>query len=104
MASVQEHYDDLLAAHYAWMLAATSSKPPPNDGPCSTRWTFARPAVRTIHGDVLDVLADLAPGSAEIVVCMGDTVLHLATKHAVISGTALGSAAESATWPWPSHY
>jgi len=69
------------------MLAATSSKPPPNDGPCSTRWTFAPPAVRTIHGDALDaldVLADLAPRSAEIVVCMGATVLHLATKHAVI--------------------
>ncbi len=38
-----------------------------------------RPAVRTVHGDALDALADLAAGSVDIVACMGDTVLHLPT-------------------------
>lgn len=142
MPSVQEHYDDLLAEHYTWMLGGDieqaargqrilldqlGSRPAGHAGGSvavdvgcgSGAQTLAladmgfetvlgvdsnsallaelaghaagRPAVRTVHGDALDVLADLAPDSVDVVVCMGDTVLHLPTKQAVI-GLVTGAA------------
>ncbi|MEV0599019.1 class I SAM-dependent methyltransferase [Streptomyces sp. NPDC050315] len=44
----------------------------------------AAPAVRTVHGDLCDVLPAVAePGTAAAIVCMGDTLLHLPSKEEV---------------------
>jgi SAM-dependent methyltransferase len=42
-----------------------------------------RLAVRTRESDALAALADLDPGSQAVIVCMGDTLLHLASPAAV---------------------
>lgn len=134
MTSVQQHYDDLLAQHYTWMLgddiehaargqralldhlgicpAETGGGLVAVDVGCgSGAQTLAladmgfdtvlgvdsnaallaelsehadrRSAVRTVLGDALDALADLSHDSVDVIVCMGDTVLHLPTKESV---------------------
>ncbi len=128
MSSAQEHYDDLLAEHYTWMLgddieqtaraqralleqlgirpgAHAGGSTAVDVGCGSGAQTLAladmgfdtvlavdsneallaelaghaarRPAVRTVHGDAVDALAELAPGGVDVVACMGDTLLHL---------------------------
>ncbi|MDD7940446.1 class I SAM-dependent methyltransferase [Actinomycetospora lutea] len=42
-----------------------------------------RPAVRTRETDAVTAVEELAPGSVAVVVCMGDTLLHLASPAAV---------------------
>lgn len=58
------------------------------------RLAHARPGVRTVHGDVLEVLPEVAaPGSVDVVTCMRDTVLHLRDLDAVdLLLTRVGSA------------
>jgi SAM-dependent methyltransferase len=53
--------------------------------------TTERPAVRTVHADAVTAIADLAPGTVEVAVCMGDTLLHLpdqASVTALLGGMA----------------
>ncbi len=134
MASVQQHYDGLLAEHYTWMLGGDIERAArgqralldqlgiwPAESPggsvavdigCGSgaqalaladmgfdtvlgvdsnaallaelsEHADRRSSVRTVHGDALDALADLSHGSVDVVVCMGDTVLHLPNKAAV---------------------
>ncbi|WP_219632551.1 class I SAM-dependent methyltransferase [Haloechinothrix aidingensis] len=47
---------------------------------------YSRSAVRTHHGDLLDVLPEIAgSGEVDVVVCMRDTLLHLPGMDAVDS-------------------
>jgi SAM-dependent methyltransferase len=41
------------------------------------------PAIRTVHGDLCHVVADLAVGTVEVAVCMGDTLTHLPDRPAI---------------------
>lgn len=41
------------------------------------------PAIRTVRGDLRHVVADLAVGTVELAVCMGDTLTHLPDRAAV---------------------
>jgi 2-polyprenyl-3-methyl-5-hydroxy-6-metoxy-1,4-benzoquinol methylase len=44
----------------------------------------SRPAVRALHADMLEGLAEVAAsGPVDVVVCMRDTLLHLPDHHAV---------------------
>lgn len=48
------------------------------------RPAHARPAARTHHGDLVDAVGTVvAPGSADVIVCMRDTLLHLPDLAAV---------------------
>ncbi len=40
--------------------------------------------VRVVHGDLLRVGEFCSPASAEVIVCMGDTITHLESKDAVL--------------------
>lgn len=58
------------------------------------RHAAGRPAVRTQHEDGIEALEQLGPESVDLVVCMGDTILHLPTagdvgRFAVAAARAL---------------
>lgn len=144
MTSVEQHYNQLLAEHYTWMLgddieqaargqralldelgirpvghAADSIAVDLGCGSGAQTLALAdlgfasvlgvdssaalldelaehasgRPAVRTVHGDGLDALAELAEGSVDVVACMGDTVVHLPDREAVTRLAAASAAA-----------
>lgn len=66
------------------------------------RHAVGRPAIRTQHADAIEALGRLGPESVDLVVCMGDTLLHLPTVADVERlAVRIGSRTAGPEGRWP---